>query len=294
MAYVKQNFKSGETLYALQLNAMDKQIAANEAATERLKEEKANQADLAKTADKLNTMDKQVVASVAETSQLKEDIAKTIEKVKPGEATVKDGYLIGPNGELIDNETSTAHTKIFVHRGTKIRIENAYCAYSRSICAYTSDGKLVKTLATNLGTAIQTLEFDVDNYDMIGITSKLGEQIMVTYVGGNIVIPLAGFCAQIDEKNQTADGTGNYYMSNITLNQDEFTDGYLASGSIIESSTLHYSPYIPVLDEQTVRLKNIFVSGFTEAVFYDKNKKFIGYSKSDTTYYDATVDVTIP
>lgn len=32
MAYVKQNFKSGETLYALQLNAMDGQIAANEAA----------------------------------------------------------------------------------------------------------------------------------------------------------------------------------------------------------------------------------------------------------------------
>lgn len=70
MAYVKQNFKSGETLYALQLNAMDKQIAANEAATVQLQEGKANQADLAKTADKLNAMDKQVAANDAATVQL--------------------------------------------------------------------------------------------------------------------------------------------------------------------------------------------------------------------------------
>ena len=38
MAYTKQEFKSGDKLYAAQLNAMDAQIAANEDATVRLSE----------------------------------------------------------------------------------------------------------------------------------------------------------------------------------------------------------------------------------------------------------------
>ena len=54
MAYTKQEFKSGDKLYAAQLNAMDAQIAANEKATERLSEEIAAAVDIDETA--LNEM----------------------------------------------------------------------------------------------------------------------------------------------------------------------------------------------------------------------------------------------
>lgn len=97
MAYVKQNFKSGETLYALQLNAMDRQIAANEAATERLQEEKANQADLAKTADKLNTIKPQVEDEIVRLTY--EDVDKSEKKgylTTDGTFVYTDQYRLSP------------------------------------------------------------------------------------------------------------------------------------------------------------------------------------------------------
>lgn len=131
MAYVKQNFKSGETLYALQLNAMDRQIAANEAATVQLQEEKANQADFAKTADKLDAVDKQAAANEAATNRLKADFVTLQNDV----IEYRDKSFGGSNLEWIPGWISSdgsiheheiyQHTKVFgVEAGTTINYAN--------------------------------------------------------------------------------------------------------------------------------------------------------------------------
>lgn len=221
-------------------------------------------------------------------------ISSGFNKITPVEENIRKGYYVNNNGKLVANETSDAHTNIKVLRGYKISVKNAYCAYNRSICAYTENGDYVKTLATNMGESVFNAEFDVDDYDKISITSKTNAEITIEYIG---IVPIQAtdlLCESIDEGNAISKGTGNYELPTFTLNQGEFTDGYLASSTVNESPVLYYSPYISVLDEQVITLKNAFVGGFTKAVFYDANKKYIGYAKSDDNYYTATYEVKIP
>ena len=100
----------------------------------------------------------------------------------PGEETLSQGRMVINNGYTGVNEASDAHMSIRVTRGRTIRVENAYCAYSRCICAYDSSGTFLRVLATNTGTDPVTLTFKVDDFDMISVTSKAGESIKVTYV----------------------------------------------------------------------------------------------------------------
>ena len=226
---------------------------------------------------------------------LNQFISLGFNKITPADENIRKGYFVSHTGSLIANDRSDAHTDIKVRRGYKIRIKNAYCAYSRSICAYKENGDYVKTLATNMGESAFNAEFDVDNYDKISVTSKSNEEIAIEYIG---IIPIQAtdlLCESIDEGNATSKGTGNYYnLPAFVLDQGEFTDGYLAANSVFESTALYYSPYIPVLDEQVITLKNAFVGGYTKAVFYDADKKYIGYVKSDDNYYTATYEVKIP
>lgn len=232
---------------------------------------------------------------IAENVETLNDFIKSgFNKIDLKDENIHKGYFVNNDGRLVSNVTSDAHTDINVKRGYKVHVKNAYCRYNRSICAYTTDGKFVKVLATNMGDDVIDTEFDVDNYDKISVTSKLGEDITLEYVG---IVPIEttdNLCKSVDKKNTLADGTGNYQLPNFVLNQKEFTDGYLAGASVLESTELYYSPYIPVYDEQTIRLKNAFVGGFTKAVFYDANKNYIGYAKSDDNYYSATYEVIIP
>lgn len=226
---------------------------------------------------------------------LNQFISSGFDKITPVDENIKKGYFVNNNGSLIANDDSDAHTDIKVRRGYKIRIKNAYCAYSRSICAYKENGDYVKTLATNMGESVFNAEFDVDDYDKISVTSKPNDEITIEYIG---IVPIQAtdlLCESIDERNVTSNGTGNYYNPPaFVLNQGEFTDGYLAGPSVFESTTLYYSPYISVLDEHVITLKNAFVCGFTKAVFYDADKKYIGHVKSDDNYYTATYEVRIP
>ena len=226
---------------------------------------------------------------------LNQFISSGFYKITPVDENIKKGYFVNNNGYLIANDSSDAHTDIKVRRGYKIRIKNAYCAYSRSICAYKENGDYVKTLATNMGESAFNAEFDVDDYDKISVTSKSNDEIAIEYIGISPIQATDLLCESIDEGNSTSNGTGNYYNPPaFVLNQDEFTDGYLSASSVFESTTLYYSPYISVLDEQVITLKNAFVGGFTKAVFYDVDKKYIGYVKSDDNYYTATYEVKIP
>ena len=225
---------------------------------------------------------------------LNQFVSSGFNKITPVEENIRKGYYVNNNGKLVANEGSDAHTNIKVLRGYKISVKNAYCAYNRSICAYTEDGDFVKTLVTNMGESVINAEFEVDNYDRISVTSKSGNEITIEYIN---TIPIEAtdlLCESIDEKNTLSDGTGNYQLPDFILNKDEFTDGYLESSTVNESAVLYYSPYISVLDEQVITLKNAFVGGFTKAVFYDANKKYIGYAKSDDNYYTATYEVKIP
>lgn len=226
---------------------------------------------------------------------LNQFISSGFNKIVPVDENIKKGYFVNNTGSLVANDVSDAHTNIKVRRGYKIRIKNAYCAYSRSICAYKENGDYVKTLATNMGQSAFNAEFDVDDYDKISVTSKSNDEIAIEYIG---IVPIQAtdsLCESIDEGNATSNGTGNYYNPPaFVLNQGEFTDGYLAGRSVLESTALYYSPYISVLDEQVITLKNAFVGGFTKAVFYDADKKYIGYVKSDDNYYTATYEVRIP
>ena len=226
---------------------------------------------------------------------LNQFISSGFNKITPVDENIRRGYFVSNTGSLVANGGSDAHTNIKVHRGYKIRIKNAYCAYSRSICAYKENGDYVKTLATNMGESAFNAEFDVDDYDKISVTSKSNDEITIEYIG---IVPVQAtdlLCESIDEGNATSKGTGNYYnLPAFVLNQGEFTDGYLAERSVLESTTLYYSPYISVLDEQVITLKNAFVGGFTKAVFYDADKKYIGHVKSDDNYYTATYEVRIP
>lgn len=222
-------------------------------------------------------------------------MSSAFNKITIVDENIRRGYLVSKTGSLIANDTSDAHTDIKVLRGYKIRIKNAYCAYSRSICAYKENGDYVKTLATNTGVSVFNAEFDVDDYDKISVTSRSNDEIVIEYIGIVPVRATDSLCESIDERNATSNGTGNYYnMPAFVLNQGDFTDGYLASNNVLESTNLYYSPYISVLDEQTITLKNAFVGGFTKAVFYDADKKYIGHVKSDDNYYTATYEVRIP
>lgn len=225
---------------------------------------------------------------------LNQFISSGFNKIPLVDENIRKGYFVNNTGSLIANEGSDAHTDIKVCRGYKIRIKNAYCAYSRSICAYKENGDYVKTLATNMGESALNAEFDVDDYDKISVTSKANDEITIEYIG---IVPIQAtelLCESIDEGNAISKGTGNYDLPSFVLNQGEFTDGYLAAGSVFESTDLYYSPYISVFDEQVIVLKNAFVGGFTKAVFYDADKKYIGHVKSDDNYYTATYEVKIP
>lgn len=230
-----------------------------------------------------------------ELSQIKEDLSFFGSLDKPGEETLVTGKMVLSNGKLSTQESSDAHTNIRVRRGTRIEISNAYCAYSRSICAYDKDGNFVKVLGTNLGTVPVTVEYDVDDYDFISVTSKTGESIIVRYVSGAKMIPDDDFAYQIDEKNATKDGTGNYIDTpRIQLDQNAFTDGYLAGRDVIDSSLYYYSDFIPVIEEQDIKLNNIFVGGFTVAVFYDSDKEYLTYIRHESTSFEISTTITVP
>lgn len=226
---------------------------------------------------------------------LNQYISNAFNKITIVDGNIRKGYYVNNDGHIYANNRSDAHTDIKVRRGYKIRIKNAYCANNRSICAYNENGDYVKTLATNTGESAFNAEFDVDDYDKISVTSKSNDEIVIEYIGIIPVQATDSLCESIDERNATSKGTGNYYnMPAFVLNQGEFTDGYLAGDSVFESTSLYYSPYISVLDEQVITLKNAFVGGFTKAVFYDADKKYIGHVKTDDNYYTATYDVRIP
>ena len=226
---------------------------------------------------------------------LNQYISNAFNKITIVDGNIRKGYYVNNDGHIYANNKSDAHTDIKVRRGYKIRIKNAYCANNRSICAYNENGDYVKTLATNTGESAFNAEFDVDDYDKISVTSKSNDEIVIEYIGIIPVQATDSLCESIDERNATSKGTGNYYnMPAFVLNQGEFTDGYLAGDSVFESTSLYYSPYISVFDEQVITLKNAFVGGFTKAVFYDADKKYIGHVKTDDNYYTATYDVRIP
>lgn len=232
---------------------------------------------------------------VADVNQLKQDLSFFGSMDKPGEETLVTGKMVISNGILSTQENSDAHTNIRVTRGTRIEISNAYCAYSRSICAYDKDGNFVKVLGTNLGTVPVTVEYDVDDYDFISVTSKAGESIIVRYVAGQSAIPNEDFAKWIDEKNATKDGTGNYIEApEIQLDQSAFTDGYLAGNLVIAHTYYYYSDYIHVIDEQNIRLNNIFVGGFTVAVFYDSDKKYLTHIRHASTDFEISTTITVP
>lgn len=232
---------------------------------------------------------------VPEVNQLKDDLLYFGSIDVPGAETLITGNMVLATGKLLSQESSDAHTGIRVTRGTRIEIANAYCAYSRSICAYDQDGAFVKTLATNLGENRVTVEFDVDDYDYVSVTSKTGESITVRYISGQTAIPNEGFANRIDEKNATKDGTGNYIaVQEIQLDQSTFTDGYLAEKNVVNHSSYYYSDYIPVIEEQNIKLNNIFVGGFTVAVFYDSDKKYLTHISHASTSVEISTTITVP
>ena len=232
---------------------------------------------------------------VPEVNQLKDDLLYFGSIDVPGVETLITGNMVLATGKLLSQESSDAHTGIRVTRGTRIEIANAYCAYSRSICAYDKDGAFVKTLATNLGEKRVTVEFDVDDYDYVSVTSKTGESITVRYISGQTAMPDEGFANRIDEKNATRDGTGNYIaVQEIQLDQSAFTDGYLAKKAVVNHSSCYYSDFIPVIEEQNIKLNNIFVGGFTVAVFYDSDKKYLTHISHASTSIEISTTITVP
>lgn len=154
MSYVKQNFASGQTLTADQLNHMEDGIAAASETT-----------------------------APADTSELEAKIFADDTDV-PGAETLMQGKMVVGNGYTGTNAASDAHMGIAVTRGRTIKIENAYCAYSRCICAYDADGSFVRVLATDKGTDPYSMTVKVTDFDQIAVTSKTGEAISVSYVDG--------------------------------------------------------------------------------------------------------------
>lgn len=143
MSYTKQNFYSGQVLKADHLNHIEEGVGS--------------------CSSKVDTI---FLSNTSDT---------------PGEETLLSGRMVINNGYTGDNASSDAHVNISVTRGRTIRIENAYCAYSRCICAYDADGTFIRVLATNKGTEPITITLKVDNFDKIAVTSKAGEAIKVTY-----------------------------------------------------------------------------------------------------------------
>lgn len=241
-------------------------------------------------AGKAETAAAKADTATAETNAAATKIEKTVEaiveKETPGAGTVQDGYMVLANGNLLANSSSQAYTGISVKRGKKVKIENAYCAYSRSICAYDADGKYVKTLGTNLGEQVVTVTYDVDTYDMIAVTCKSGEEIVVSYVDADWIVK-SDMLTQIDDGNAIKEGTGNYELPKIEINTEEFLTGCLARGSVISSENYTHSGYIQILDEQKIVLENIMVCGFTAVEFYDKDKLFFKHIETENASFFA-------
>lgn len=293
---------AAETAQAAAEQSATDAVGAKQGAEAALKAAKAQADAAARSADSAAQSAQQAAESAAvydtvvtDVTQLKENLSFFGSVDKPGEETLVTGKMVISNGNLSTQENSDAHTNIRVTRGTRIEISNAYCAYSRSICAYDKDGNFVKVLGTNLGTVPVTVEYDVDDYDSVSVTSKTGESIIVRYVAGQSAIPNEDFAERIDEKNAAKDGTGNYIEApEIQLDQSAFTDGYLAGKSVVANTNLYYSDYIHVIDEQNIRLNNIFVGGFTIAVFYDSDKNYLTHIGHTSTSFEISTTVRVP
>ena len=271
-------------------------VASGEKAVQDIQEAGSEQlGNMQAVAEEFRADREQITKNKEDIGSLKEDLLYFGSIDEPGEETLVTGKMVLANGYLTSQESSDAHTGIRVTRGTRIEISNAYCAYSRSICAYDNDGNFIKTLGTNLGTEPVTVEYDVDDYDSISVTSKTGESITVRYISGQSVFPAEGYATRIDEKNATKDGTGNYIDTpRIQLDQNAFTDGYLAGKYVIDSRLYYYSDFIPVIEEQDIKLNNIFVGGFTVAVFYDSDKEYLTYIRHASTSLEISTTITVP
>ena len=156
MAYKKRNFKSGDTLYASQLNAMDDQIAKNEISIEGLSKE------IPKNASDIGA------ATVEQFSQFSEAIENLTVNTHNGVTIIDSGFV---------NRGSVYVTKKFVKADKDICIKGMF---SKNVLLYRAEGEEPRLYNDNYSSAPIILK-GYEGYLFEVVTPTLGVTCELVY-----------------------------------------------------------------------------------------------------------------
>jgi hypothetical protein len=254
MAYAKQNFKSGETLYALQLNAMDRQIAAN----------------------------------ALETEQLKEDLGYKIGKAAIGEKELKftnSGYVLATDG-LISESSSAQNTGFYAIDGVNRIIAHVNLAEAGAkIAFYSSKKEYLKDISV---ISTGSTEIDIDVTSDVYANAKYC--IISNYGSGTKMAKLIGTVAPYsvkataDEAKATADEAKATADEAITPHKTTFFEG-LNVGAPENVENVQRLPYNDGVVNSTSNVWSLIFKCKPNTDYYiyipDRNRKNAAESETD-------------
>ena len=247
MAYAKQNFKSGETLYALQLNAMDRQIAAN----------------------------------ALETEQLKEDLGYKIGKAAIGEKELKftnSGYVLATDG-LISESSSAQNTGFYAIDGVNRIIAHVNLAEAGAkIAFYSSKKEYLKDISV---ISTGSTEIDIDVTSDVYANAKYC--IISNYGSGTKMAKLIGTVAPYSVK-ATADEAKATADEAITPHKTTFFEG-LNVGAPENVENVQRLPYNDGVVNSTSNVWSLIFKCKPNTDYYiyipDRNRKNAAESETD-------------
>lgn len=200
--------------------------------------------------------------------------------------TIKGKYF-SPTGVLTADDATTISYIIPVIEGEDVVIEGVNAGgTTRAVVALDGNKNFVKEIPTTAVYTAQTLNISVEGFSYIGVSTKDTFVFKAQYDKHYTTLqePLIDDIKQnITNTMDKDDSIGNYVEAEITVNTDEFSEGYVYwNDTISESTAVYHSHYIEVLENQEVELKYYYSAAQVTAYFYDENKNLIEYLKDST------------
>ncbi len=289
MSYTKQEFQSGEKLYASQLNTMDDQIAKNEEAAERLKE-KTDKAIL--YTEQTLTEEQKAIARFNIGAMSKEEGDITVKDISfsyDGDID-SDKYPVwaltvdGNNNKLFVKVGDLPEGKLILTDGAVIGTnrENTYLDFSFEITnelldtTYVRSGVEIPATSPNL-TQICYNSIDGDASVKVVICSRVGYHDIV--FGGWMS------CIYFPEK-------GIYFVDMKYAGSSYYVSGFECSVSTTESAETAPTEYEG--KEVQIFHRGLCVGdSITHGVFNHKDGWYVDYNYSYPTYFERMTGVNV-
>lgn len=182
------------------------------------------------------------------------------------------GKYLSSAGVVTGDDDDTLLYIFPVAEGKTVTLSGVYAEGIRAVCALDENFSFVKEIPSETTYKAQKITVKVEGFAKIGVTTKESYTFSASYA---------------DCITNYTDGVENYTNKTVTVCPTDFKSGYIYMDgvSIYSGDSYYYSPYIEILENQEMELKNFFSAARTYVHFYDENKKRIEFLQSETATY---------